>query len=79
MAMLKEHGMERHASALRIAGRRLQVEEASGIMAMRPVLRQLRGVHLDDASDERIFQGLVAQLQKALDDRAEQLELLPKN
>ncbi len=79
MAMLKEHGMERHASALRIAGRRLQVEEASGIMAMRQVLRQLRGVHLDDASDERIFQGLVGQLQKALDDRAEQLELLPKN
>lgn len=79
LAMLKEHGMERHAAALRMAGKRLQVEEASGIMAMRQVLRHLRGVKLDDESDQRIFQGLVAQLRRELDDRAEQLELLPKN
>lgn len=79
LAMLKENNLERHAAALRMAGRRLQVEEASGIHAMRQVLRHLRGVRLADESDQRIFQGLVAQLQKALDDRAEQLELLPKN
>jgi hypothetical protein len=79
LAMLKEHGMERHAAALRMAGKRLQVEEASGILAMRQVLRHLRGVKLDDDSDQRIFHGLVAQLQRELDDRAEQLELLPKN
>jgi hypothetical protein len=78
LGMLKEHGMERHAAALRAAGRRLQVEEASGIYAMRQVLRHLRGVKLEDESDQRIFQGLVGQLQKGLDDRAEQLELLPK-
>jgi hypothetical protein len=36
-------------------------------------------VRLDDESDQKIFQGLVGQLQKELDDRAEQLELLPKN
>ena len=79
LALLKEHGMERHAAALRMAGKRLQVEEASGIHAMRQVLRHLRGVKLEDESDQRIFQGLVGQLQRALDDRAEQLELLPKN
>jgi hypothetical protein len=78
LAMLKEHGMERHAAALRMAGRRLQVEEVNGIHAMRQVVRHLRGVRLEDESDQRIFQGLVGQLQKALDDRAEQLELLPK-
>jgi hypothetical protein len=79
LAMLKENNLERHAAALRMAGRRLQVEEANGIHAMRQVLPHLRGVRLPDESDQRIFQGLVAQLQKALDDRAEQLELLPKN
>src|SRR6516225_3379273 len=64
MAMLKEHDMERHAAALRLAGRKLQVDEANGIHAMRQVLRHLRGVRMDDDSDQRIFQGLVGQLQK---------------
>jgi len=54
------------------------VEEASGIRAMRDVLRHLRGLRLDDADDQKIVQGLVTQLQKAVDDRAEQLELLPR-
>jgi hypothetical protein len=78
MPILKEHGFERHAAALRMASRRLQVEEASGIRAMRDVLRHLRGLRLDDADDQKIVQGLVTQLQKAVDDRAEQLELLPR-
>src|SRR5256714_3323216 len=73
MGMLKEHGMDRHAAALRLAGKRLQVDEPNGIQAMRQVLRHLRGIRLDDDSDQRIFQGLVGQLQKALDERAEQL------
>jgi hypothetical protein len=77
MGMLKEHGMDRHAAAMRLAGRRLQVDEANGIHAMRQVLRHLRGVRMEDDSDQRIFQGLIGQLQKALDERAEQLELLP--
>jgi hypothetical protein len=77
MGMLKEHGMDRHAAALRLAGRQLQVDEPNGIHAMRQVLRHLRGVRMEDDSDQRIFQGLVGQLQKALDERAEQLELLP--
>ena len=78
MPILKEHGLERHAAALRLAGRRLQVEEANGIRAMREVLRHLRGVRLEDPDDQRILLGLVGQLQKAVDDRAEQLEPLPR-
>ena len=78
MPILKEHGFDRHAAALRMASRRLQVEEANGIRAMRDVLRHVRTLRLDDADDQRILQGLVAQLQKAVDDRAEQLELLPR-
>jgi hypothetical protein len=78
MPILKEHGFDRHAAALRMASRRLQVEEANGIRAMRDVLRHLRTLRLSDPDDQRILQGLVAQLQKAVDDRAEQLELLPR-
>ncbi|MDQ6743294.1 MAG: hypothetical protein M3Z97_10370 [Candidatus Dormibacteraeota bacterium] len=78
MPILKEHGFDRHAAALRIASRRLQVEEANGIRAMRDVLRHLRTLRLNDPDDQRILQGLVTQLQKAVDDRAEQLELLPR-
>ncbi|MBJ7601459.1 MAG: hypothetical protein DLM67_03875 [Candidatus Nephthysia bennettiae] len=78
MPILKEHGFDRHAAALRMASRRLQVEEANGIRAMRDVLKHLRALRLNDADDQRIMQGLVAQLQKAVDDRAEQLELLPR-
>jgi hypothetical protein len=78
MPILKEHGYDRHAAALRMASRRLQVEEANGIRAMRDVLKHLRTLRLNDTDDQRILQGLVAQLQKAVDDRAEQLELLPR-
>jgi hypothetical protein len=78
MPILKEHGFDRHAAALRMASRRLQVEEANGIRAMRDVLRHLRNLRLNDPDDQRILQGLVSQLQKAVDDRAEQLELLPR-
>ena len=78
LPILKEHGFDRHAAALRMASRRLQVEEANGIRAMRDVLRHLRTLRLDDRDDQRILQGLVSQLQKAVDDRAEQLELLPR-
>lgn len=79
LGLLKEQGMDRQAAALRMAGKRLQMDEANGIQAMRQVVRHLRGVRLDDDSDQRIFLGLVGQLQKALDERAEQLELLPRN
>ena len=78
-AMLKERGMERHAGALRHASGRLEVNEADGIYAMQEVLRRLRSVRLGDGDDQEIFEGLIGQLRKALNDRAEQLELLPRS
>jgi hypothetical protein len=78
-AMLKEHGMDRHVAALRHASVRLERNEADGIYAMQEVLRRLRSVRLADGDDQEIFEGLVGQLRKALDDRAEQLELLPRS
>jgi hypothetical protein len=77
-AMLKERGMERHVSALRRAGARLELNEEDGIFAMHEVLRHLRAVRLGDGDDQEIFEGLIGQLRKTLNDRAEQLELLPR-
>ncbi len=77
MLMLRERGMERHVTALRLARRRLQVEEARGIQDMRQILRHLRTIRFEDESDQRIFLGLVGKLRRELDDRAQQLEILP--
>ena len=38
-----------------------------------------RSVRLGDGDDQEIFEGLIGQLRKALNDRAEQLELLPRS
>src|SRR5207302_10204310 len=77
-AMLKQQGLERHVSALRHAAGRLEQNEADGIYTMQEVLRRLRGVRFSDRDDQEIFEGLAGQLRKALNDRAEQLELLPR-
>lgn len=77
--MLQGQGLERQASALGLAAKRLRLEEARGIYAMQQVLRHLRGVRLDDPDDQEIFEGLLGQLRRALSDRAEQLELLPRS
>lgn len=76
--LLSSHGMKRHATAVRLAGVRLRREEVDGIYAMRDVLRHIRRVHIDDDEDQEILDGLVAQITRALNDRAEQLELLPR-
>lgn len=76
--LLSAHGMGRHASALRHASRRLQVSEADGIYAMQEVLKRLRRLRLGDESDQEIYEGLLNQVRRALNDRAEQLELLPR-
>jgi len=77
MVMLRERGLERHVTALRLARRRLQVEEARGIQDMRQLLRHLRTIRFEDESDQRLFRGLVDKLRRELDDRAQQLEILP--
>jgi hypothetical protein len=77
--MLRAQGMERHVAALRHASRRLELNEADGIYAMQEVLRHLRGVRLADRDDQEIVEGLIGQLRKTLNDRAEQLELLPRS
>lgn len=77
--LLTSHGMKRHATAVRLAGARLRREEVGGIYAMRDVLKHIRRLRIDDdEEDQEILEGLIAQITRALNDRAEQLELLPR-
>jgi hypothetical protein len=76
--LLLDQGLRRQAAAVREAGMRLRADEAKGIYAMRDTLRRLRSLRLDDPQDQEIVKGLIAQAAHALDDRAEQLELLPR-
>jgi hypothetical protein len=78
IALLNDNGLRRDSTAMRLAGTRLRREEANGIYAMRDVLRRLRRVRLDDPADQVILEGLIEQITGILDDRAEQLELLPR-
>jgi beta-phosphoglucomutase-like phosphatase (HAD superfamily) len=63
--------------ALRAAGRSLRQDEVTGLQAMNNVVRILRELDLDEASAQAHYRDLMAQLRRAINDRAEQLELLP--
>ncbi|MGH7867064.1 MAG: hypothetical protein ACREP9_05365 [Candidatus Dormibacteraceae bacterium] len=76
--LLADHGPMRQANRLRVAALRLHQEEGGGIHAMREALAQLSRVRLSDAQDQEIMLGLIRQIRRHLDDRAEQLELLPR-
>ncbi|MGI8564540.1 MAG: hypothetical protein ACR2MZ_13510 [Candidatus Dormibacter sp.] len=76
--LLADNRQERQAAALRQAAQRALVREADGIYALQAVLRRIRSVQLTDSDDQRLFAGLVRQATAHLNDRAEQLELLPR-
>lgn len=76
--MLADNRLERQAAALRQAAERALVREAEGIYALQAALRRIRSVQLSDSDDQRLFTGLVRQALVHLNDRAEQLELLPR-
>jgi alkylhydroperoxidase family enzyme len=74
---LRAHGQEEIARELRSAAARLATDEASGLYAMQNTLRRLRGLALGDRNAEERLKILSAELRKAVQDRFEQLELLP--
>ncbi len=76
--LLRGQGMERQAAALRLAGRKLSQDEPAGLYAMQQVLRHLRSLELEDAGSQDLYEELTLELGRAVSDRAEQLELLPK-
>jgi hypothetical protein len=74
---LRAHGQDDVARELRSAAARLATDEPSGLYAMQNALRHLRALALDDRSAHERMRLLSADLRKAVQDRFEQLELLP--
>lgn len=74
---LRAHGQDEVARELRSAAARLATDEAAGLYAMQNALRRVRGLALGDRNAEERLKILSAELRKAVQDRFEQLELLP--
>ncbi|TMC09774.1 MAG: hypothetical protein E6I42_06055 [Chloroflexi bacterium] len=74
---LRAHGQDEIARELRSGAARLATDEASGLYAIQTTLRRLRGLALGDRNAEERLKILSSELRKAVQDRFEQLELLP--
>jgi hypothetical protein len=74
---LRAHNHEEVARALRSAGARITSDEPAGLYAMQTVLRRLRLVSLEDSGAQERLKALSNELRDAVQDRFEQLELLP--
>jgi hypothetical protein len=74
---LRAHGHDDSAREVRAAAARLAGDEAAGLYAMHSALRRLRAVSFEDAGSRERLRLLSADLHRAVQDRFEQLELLP--
>jgi hypothetical protein len=74
---LRSHGQDDLARELRSAGGKITGNEPAGLYAMQVVLRRLRTVNLDDRPSQERLKALTNELRIAVQDRFEQLELLP--
>src|SRR6266513_1996877 len=72
---LRAHGHDDPAREIRNAAARMTANEPAGLYALQTTLRRIRVV-TDSASQERL-KTLVSELRSAVQDRFEQLELLP--
>ncbi|HKC18317.1 MAG TPA: hypothetical protein VKE27_01670 [Candidatus Dormibacteraeota bacterium] len=74
---MRSHGHDDVARDIRAAAARLNGNEAAGLYALQTTLRRIRVVNITDTATHERLRALVAELRTALDDRFEQLELLP--
>jgi len=74
---LRAHGHDEIARELRSASARMQGDEPAGLYAMQTVLRRLRSLSFDDRGAQERLRILSNELRTAVQDRFEQLELLP--
>ena len=74
---LRAHGHEEAARDLRSAAARMTANEAAGLYALQTTLRRIRVVNVNDNASQERVKALVAELRTAVQDRFEQLELLP--
>ena len=74
---LRAHGHEEAARDVRNAAARLSANEPAGLYALQTTLRRIRIVNVTDSSSQERLKALIAELRTAVQDRFEQLELLP--
>lgn len=74
---MRSHGHDDVARDIRGAAARLNGNEAAGLYALQTTLRRIRVVNITDTVAQERLRALVADLRTAVDDRFEQLELLP--
>ncbi len=74
---LRTHGHDDLSRELRSAAGRITGNEAAGLYAMQTVLRRLRTLNPDDRAGQERLKALTSELRIAVQDRFEQLELLP--
>ena len=74
---LRTHNRDDLAREIRSAAGRLTGDEPAGLYAMQTALRRIRSLSLDDRSTQERLGQLAAELRTAVQDRFEQLELLP--
>jgi hypothetical protein len=73
---LRAHGHDDLSRELRGSAARMTTNEPVALYALQSVLRKVRGLEVDESSGERL-KALSAELRTAVQDRFEQLELLP--
>ena len=74
---LRLHGHEDFAREIRGAAARLTGNEPAGLYALQTAMRRVRVVNISDTGSQERLKGLVTELHNAVQDRFEQLELLP--
>jgi hypothetical protein len=74
---LRTHGHDDASRDLRAAVARLAGNEAAGLYALQMTLRRIRVVNVTDSVAQERLRALVGELRSAVQDRFEQLELLP--
>jgi hypothetical protein len=74
---LRAHNHEEVARDLRSAAGRMTSDEPAGLYAMQTALRRVRLLNLDDRGAQDRLKALSNELRDAVQDRFEQLELLP--
>ena len=76
---LRANGHEEVARELRSAAGRMTSDEPAGLYAMQTVIRRVRTLSLDDRGAQEHLKALANELRDAVQDRFEQLELLPRS
>ncbi len=74
---LRTHGQDEAARAVRGAAARVAGNEAAGLYALQETMRRIRVVNVTDSAAQERLTALVTELRSAVQDRFEQLELLP--